>query len=437
VKKKGIVHLRIKYIVPLYVFVSLCWITLTDLYISHLSLSQRTVMFIQMAKGWIFVALSAFFIYMALKNRQALKRMAESEQELLTLIHAMPDFVCFKDGQGRWLKVNEFGRKLYQLEHVDYKGKTDRELAEYSPYFKEAFLYCERSDEEAWKAKTITRSEESFPVPSGEVKTFDVIKVPLFYENGKRKGLVTIGRDITQQKTAEALLLKREKLSVVGELAAGIAHEIRNPLTSIKGFIQMMKETKQVNDSYVTIILKELERINQIVGELLVLSKPQMKSYRAFRLNEVLNYVTSLIAHQALLQNVTIECSNWWVNPIIYGERNELIQVFINILKNALEAMPNGGTIRINVAHIEQDRVKITVSDTGKGIERERLNKLGEPFYTLKEKGMGLGLTISTKIIQEHKGSLQIESEVGKGTKVYIILPIYKEVDNHEGPSEQ
>jgi two-component system sporulation sensor kinase A len=430
--------LSMKYIVPLYIFASLCWITLTDLYISHLSLSQQTVTFIQMVKGWIFVALSAFFFHMALKNRQELKRMAESEQELSTLINAMPDFVCFKDGQGRWLKVNEFGRKLYQLEHVDYKGKTDRELAEYSPYFKEVFLYCERSDEEAWKAKTITRSEESFSVPSGEVKTFDVIKVPLFHENGKRKGLVAIGRDITQQKTAEALLLKREKLSVVGQLAAGIAHEIRNPLTSIKGFMQIMKKTKQVNDSYVLIILQELERIDQIVGELLVLSKPQMKSYRSFRLNEVLDYVTSLIAHQALLQNVTIEYSNRWVNPFIYGERNELIQVFINILKNALEAMPKGGTIRIEVAYMEQDRIKITISDTGKGIEQERLKRLGEPFYTLKEKGMGLGLTISTKIIHEHKGSLQIESEVGKGTNVHIILPLYKEAGKHEeGPSNQ
>ncbi|MED0656505.1 ATP-binding protein [Anoxybacillus ayderensis] len=413
-----------KYAIVIYVIVSTIWIVLTDFYVEKLPLPQQIVPYVQTFKGFMFVILSAVFMYIAFKKHRELKQMSESEQELLTLIHAMPDFVSFKDGQGRWLRVNEFGLKLYGLEHVDYKGKTDAELAEYTPHFREALLYCIDSDEEAWRAKTVTRAEESFSTPNGEVKTFDVIKVPLFYENGKRKGLVVIGRDITQQKVAEQLLLKKEKLSVIGELAAGIAHEIRNPLTSIKGFLQMMKETKEVDERFVQIMLDEIERVNQIVSQLLVLAKPQMKSYKPFALHDVVDYVVGLFTYEAILQNVQIKYEPH-TSATVYGDKNEIIQVFVNVIKNALEAMPKGGAITISTKE-EDDRVHILIEDTGKGIERERLKRIGEPFYTLKEKGMGLGLTTSMKIVHEHKGTMQIESKVGKGTRVEIILPTYK-----------
>ncbi|WP_297988844.1 ATP-binding protein [Anoxybacillus sp.] len=413
-----------KYAVSLYVIVSLAWIILTDLYVDKLPVPQHIAPYVQTVKGSLFVVLSAVFMYIALKKHRALKQMSEREKELLTLIHAMPDFVSFKDGQGRWLRVNEFGLKLYGLEHVDYKGKTDAELAEYTPHFREALLYCVHSDEETWRAKTVTRAEESFPMPNGEMKTFDVIKVPLFYENGKRKGLVVIGRDITQQKVTEQLLLKKEKLSVIGELAAGIAHEIRNPLTSIKGFLQMMKETKQVDERFVQIMLDEIERVNQIVTQLLVLAKPQMKAYKPIHVNDVIDYVIGLFTYEAILQNVQIKYEPR-TKAIVYGDKNGLIQVVVNVVKNALEAMPKGGVLTIATAD-EDDRVHIIIEDTGKGIEQERLKHIGEPFYTLKEKGMGLGLTTSMKIVHEHKGTMHIESKVGKGTKVHIVLPLHK-----------
>ncbi|MBB5354105.1 hypothetical protein HNR43_000060 [Anoxybacillus mongoliensis] len=416
-----------KYAISIYVIVSVAWIVLTDWYVEKLPIPQHIAPYVQTLKGSLFVILSAVFMYIALRKHRQLKQMEESEQELLTLIHAMPDFVSFKDGQGRWLRVNDFGLKLYGLEHVDYKGKTDAELAEYTPHFREALLYCIDSDEEAWQAKTVTRAEESFSMPNGEMKTFDVIKVPLFHGNGKRKGLVVIGRDITQQKIAEQLLLKKEKLSVIGELAAGIAHEIRNPLTSIKGFLQMMKETKEVDERFVQIMLDEIERVNQIVTQLLVLAKPQMKAYKPLALHDVLEYVLGLFTYEAILQNVQMKYEPR-TSAMIYGDKNELIQVFVNIVKNALEAMPKGGRLTIS-AKDEVDCVYVVIEDTGKGIEQERLKHIGEPFYTLKEKGMGLGLTTSMKIIHEHKGTMQIESEVGKGTRVRIMLPTCEQKD--------
>ncbi|MCL6586093.1 MAG: PAS domain-containing protein [Anoxybacillus sp.] len=412
--------------VVLYLLISVCWIVATDVILQMFHFDYPAQVIVSIAKGGLFVLLSAFFLYRMMEKSEQLKKTVEDEQQLSTLINSMPDFVCFKDSEGRWLRVNDFGRKLYHLEDVDYYGKTDLDLGEIVPFFKEAFAYCVKTDQEAWEKGAMTRAQESFMVPSGEMKTFDVIKVPLFDENGERKGLLTIGRDITQQKVAEELLLKKEKLSVLGELAAGIAHEIRNPLTSIKGFMQMMKETREVKEAYIDIVLEELERINQIVSELLVLAKPQSHCYKPFLLCEAIDYVVHLISHEALLNSVDVSIDNREPKVVIFGEKNQLIQVFINIMKNAIEAMPKGGKLNVRI-WLEEENAHIIIADTGIGISKERLEKIGEPFFTLKEKGMGLGLTTSTKIIHEHKGTISIESEVGKGTVVHVSLPIYKE----------
>ncbi|WJQ11527.1 ATP-binding protein [Geobacillus stearothermophilus] len=405
-----------------YIAFSLLWLVVTDALINMLPVGRGLYMALGIAKGAVFILLSVVFLYQLLTKREQLEKAEENEQQLLTLINSMPDFVCFKDSEGRWLRVNDFGRRLYHLEHIDYVGKTDRELGELVPFFKDTFEQCIESDREAWKSGTVTRREESFETPDGELKTFDVIKVPLFEENGARKGLLTIGRDITQQKRAEELLLKKEKLSVLGELAAGIAHEIRNPLTSMKGFIQMMQETREVNDDYMRIMLSELGRINQIVSELLVLAKPQSHNYRPFLLSEAVSYVISLIGHEATLNNVLISVHNNAPKACVYGDQNQIVQVLLNVMKNAIEAMPGGGSLYFRVSEAG-GTVYLDIADTGIGISKERLQKIGEPFFTLKEKGMGLGLTTSMKIIQEHKGTMQIESEVGKGTIVHLTLP--------------
>ncbi len=412
--------------IPLLYFVfSLGWIFFSEMLINQLEITAKLYEILQTGKGLLFVGFTTFLIYIIIKKHEALKTLEEKEQELSSLINAMPDFVCFKDGEGRWVRVNQFGKDLYHLNHINYYGKTDAELAEVSPFFKDAFLYCIQSDKEAWAQNGTSRCEESFYVPSGELKTFDVIKVPLFFSNGERRGLVTIGRDITQQKNAETMLLQKEKLSVVGELAAGIAHEIRNPLTSIKGFVQLMKETDHSTTNRYDIILSELDRINQIVGELLVLSKPQSVIHKPFNINDMIKYVVNLTSHEALMYNVQLEVRDKVQDTYINGDINQLIQVFINILKNSIDAMPKGGRILFTVEKLNGN-VEFKIEDTGVGIPVERLERIGEPFFTLKEKGMGLGLTVSNKIIHEHKGSMEIESEVGIGTRVTVNIPVYQ-----------
>jgi diguanylate cyclase (GGDEF)-like protein/PAS domain S-box-containing protein len=131
------------------------------------------------------------------------KELEENRQQLSALINEMPDFICFKDGEGRWLQTNQFSLQLFQLEHVPYRGKTDTEMASYSPFFRDALLYCEESDNKVWESRMVSRCEEEILQQDGTSKVFDVIKVPLFYPDWQRKGLIVIGRDITDRKIAE------------------------------------------------------------------------------------------------------------------------------------------------------------------------------------------------------------------------------------------
>jgi PAS domain S-box-containing protein len=153
-------------------------------------------------------------------RKQTEEALKESEDRLRTLINALPDLVCFKDGRGRWLEANDFDLKLFRLDGVDYRGKTDVELSEYSPFYRDAFLACVETDEDAWRAGEISRQDEVIQRPDGPPRVFDVIKVPTYYQDGRRKGLVVVGRDVTDRQLAEeALKRSEEKFRLLSENA--------------------------------------------------------------------------------------------------------------------------------------------------------------------------------------------------------------------------
>lgn len=408
-------------ILLLYFFVGIIWIIMTDFFINHYIPLEKAWM-AQKLKGIIYVLVTGVIFYVLLVKNQQLATSKEQEERLSTLINSMVDFVNFKDGEGRWLEANNYGLKLFQLENVDYRGKKDSELAQYTDFYREALLYCEASDEEAWKNGKITRCEETIPMPEGSQKFFDTIKVPLFNEDGSRKALVVIGRDITDKKLADEQIRKSDKLAIVGELAASVGHEIKNPLTSIKGFIQLFKEKDHENQFYYDIILKELDRIDHIVGELLLLAKPQKAHFSMYNIKEIITDIVSLLKSQANMNNVALSLNvegEIWIDC----EQNQLKQLFINLVKNAIEASHENGTVTISVKK-NIENVVVTVEDHGVGISEHFLKRLGEPFYSSKEKGTGLGLTVSHKIVELHKGEIHFHSQEGVGTKVKVLLPI-------------
>lgn len=536
-----------KKLLLLFLIISFIWIYGTN-YILQEFIPSELNQVVERSKELLYVIVTGWFLYFFITKTEELNAAKLEEQRLSTLINSMVDFVNFKDGEGRWIEANEFGLKLFQLENVDYRGKKDSELAEYTDFYHDALKYCEVSDEEAWKNKGITRVEEIIPLPNGGEKTFDTIKVPLFHNDGSRKGLVVIGRDIserilveklleesrqqykslfeynpdivymidlqgkvinlnpqfkvitgyeaseligrnikevlpsinqemfvkyfsavieekipqsfefefkhkngkvltlqctflpivvngsiegitgyakdvTQLRKTEEQLRRTEKLSVVGELSASVAHEIRNPLTSLKGFVQLLKMEDEKHQLYYKIMSDELDRINHIVGELLLLAKPQQIKFTSANIKGILSDVISLLQTEAVLYNVMIEYTvDESIQPIDC-EPNQLKQLFINIIKNAIEASTNGGKVSISLQKMNNEKILITVKDTGIGISKERLERIGEPFYSSKDRGTGLGLTVSFKIVESHNGKIVFNSEAGQGTEVLIELP--------------
>ncbi|UTR13431.1 PAS domain-containing protein [Salipaludibacillus sp. LMS25] len=232
---------------------------------------------------------------------------------------------------------------------------------------------------------------------------------------------VAIQQDITARKRAEELLNKSEKLSVLGELAAGVAHEIRNPLTTIKGFTQLLS----TKDMYKQIMLDEIEHINIIVNEFMMLAKPHAVSYVDVNINNIIRYVMRFLETEAYLKGVNFQFLYGCEPVYIKGDDNQLKQVFLNIFKNAIEAMPDGGNIFINLRR-KEDKVRISIKDEGVGLTAEEVKKLGEPFYSLKKQGTGLGLMMTFKIIENHEGYYDISSYKNKGTTFYLTFPIHR-----------
>lgn len=231
-------------------------------------------------------------------------------------------------------------------------------------------------------------------------------------------------RDLTEWKKSQEMLRNTEKLSVAGQLAAGIAHEIRNPMTAIKGFIQLLDSELGGYKNYFQVMSSEIDRIEQILSELLILAKPQVSKLEEKDINLLLSQVITLLDTQAILNNVEI-ITEFPPEPVcIKCDENQLKQVFINYIKNAIEAMPKGGKLIIQLRNDRKGKIIINFIDEGVGMTKEILAKLGEPFYSTKQKGTGLGFMVSKRIIKNHLGEVNVVSEPNKGTTINVNLPV-------------
>lgn len=358
------------------------------------------------------------------ERRKMEKVLRESEQKFRSIFdHSMNGILLWGEGY-RILDVNPIACEIFQATKQQLLSEP---FVKWIPEKEQKVFYkligqCEQFGE-AYAEITILTKE-------GEQR---IVEISLKKEIIPSVGMMML-RDITEKKELEWQLRKSDTLNVVGELAAGIAHEIRNPMTALKGFIQLLQGSiKEDYSMYFNVIMSELKRIESIITEFLVLAKPQAIQYQQNDVCKIMKDTIDLISAQAMMHNVQIIADFEENLPWIYCEPNQLKQVFINILKNAIEVMTKGGDVHVRVQKVDHHYIRISVTDQGCGIPQDKIKKLGEPFYTTKERGTGLGLMVSYKIIEEHQGKIDVESEVGVGTTFHITLPIERvEKENEE-----
>jgi PAS domain S-box-containing protein len=265
---------------------------------------------------------------------------------------------------------------------------------------------------------------------------------------GNLLGALLVFNDMTVLKKMEEQIRRTDRLSSIGTLSAGMAHEIKNPLVTIKTFTQLLPQQYTDSDfrhTFFDLVGQEVKRIDTIVNRLLNFARPAKASLKPVSLHEVIENSLRL-AEQQLLKNEITLCQHLDASQhMIEADAEQLNQTFVNFFLNATHAMSKGGTltVRTSIVHSSHDTplvngsqncdcIQVDVQDTGYGISREDLSKIFDPFFTTKEDGVGLGLSVSHGIIQEHNGTIDVESEKGKGTVFHVQFPLLKMQENKE-----
>ncbi len=246
-------------------------------------------------------------------------------------------------------------------------------------------------------------------------------------EAGEITEVISLLQNITQRKQLEQAIMRNEKLAAVGALAAGIAHEIRNPLTTIRGFIQLLHTelAQSQKKGYVDIIIEEIDRANSILNDFLCFSKPTPPKRRQIGVSAIMEEIRLLTESEALLREINLDFSCPMEIPGIYIDKDQIKQVLLNIVKNAFDAVAAHGRVKVAARWEPGPRmVAITVEDNGTGMDQQTVAKIFDPFFTTKESGTGLGMAVTYQIIHNHGGEINVESFPGRGTTFTILLPV-------------
>ena len=299
-------------------------------------------------------------------------------------------------------------------------------------------LWLSLSDEELkdFFYKGLTSDEtilgREFALQGSGVTRIVAISLSALLSEDKIAGTIVHIEDITEKRKKETQLRRAESLAALTTLAAGVAHEINNPLGSIAIRIQLLEKlvvtgskTKEVPamTKHLGVIKEEIDRLKHIVVDFLFAVRPMDIQLLSDDIGPVVDELVELIQPEAERNGIDIRVNLEKDLPLILMDRRHLKQAFLNLIQNAMAAMPSGGTLSLSAAQVN-DELRLTVSDTGTGIPEELLTKIFEPYFTTKKNGTGLGLTITFKIIKEHSGEISLESKEGKGSAFTIHLPI-------------
>ncbi|NOR86524.1 MAG: PAS domain S-box protein [Bacteroidales bacterium] len=382
-------------------------------------------------------------IYDQINQEKSLNQFLGDTNDLfLEMIKHTPDIICFKDGDGKWLLANDADLELFQINGVDYVGKTDADLAEYThPLYKDAFLTCMDTDEACWEKGEISRSDETIPLPDGGIVILDVFKIPTYHVDGSRKSLIVLGRDVSQRRAVErdlkeSMIKAEESDRLKSTFLATMSHELRTPLNAVLGFSDLIYEEKDIGEvhEYSRIINNNGQMLLSLIEDLfdisLIESDQMQVSIAQTDLVELIHEVYEIFPMEISILNRLNLKVFMDIHPsqlVVQTDYFRVKQILTNLLRNALK-FTQEGEIVIRLRE-EADHVQIIVEDTGIGIEPEKLAYIfkifrqGEDGLSRRFGGAGLGLAISKKLSDLLGGNLTATSELNKGSRFVLRLP--------------
>lgn len=334
------------------------------------------------------------------------------------IVENMGSGVMMIDPGFKILQANRGAAKI--LSDISLKGKKLGEVLS-------ALDVCFRKGEVQRDKRVNTKLEISHKTVTGDVMILEIIVTPLFGKRGVKEGYVILFQNITEAKNFERALRRQEKMAAIGQMAAGIAHEIRNPLASISGSIQLLSASKQFDNEedkkLSSITIKEIDRLNHLIAEFLDFVRPDSMTKEPFELNKLIKDVIEVVkVNPKISDKVSVELSLVSEQSLL-GSYDKLKQAVLNLVINAYEAMNKGGSLLQIKTQDEDSKIVLVIEDEGEGMSEETLNRLFTPFHTTKPKGTGLGLAISHKIFEAHDAEVSVDSEIGKGTRFTIKFP--------------
>jgi two-component system nitrogen regulation sensor histidine kinase GlnL len=285
-----------------------------------------------------------------------------------------------------------------------------------------------------------SESEAAVETPDGRRVHVSIVTAPLAGRRGAVEAAVAVVRDITRLRQLEAEVRRGETLAAAGQIAMGLAHEIRNPLGAIRGAVQLLQ--RELGEEarwreYTGVLLREVDRVNRILESLLDLGRPVTLRPVPLNVHQLLERVALLAGEMAAARGVQIVRRYDPSLPPILADEDRIVQVFHNLVRNALEAMPRGGRLtlitrlsmdplfaKVDLGRGQRTMAEVQVVDEGEGIAPGARARLFTPFFTTKETGLGLGLALCHRIVEEHKGAIHVASEPGRGTAVSCFLPL-------------
>jgi len=347
----------------------------------------------------------------------------ESEQRFRQFLDGSYDLIVMKDTGGRYLFVNQHAAGMLGHQPEDFIGKTDYDVLP----AKLAQRIVEQ-DKKVMEDKEHVSREERLKV-GGKEYFLDTVRFPLTDYKDDIVGVASISRDITENKQLERELVESERLAAVGKLAAGVAHEINNPLTGILTFTESLLFEAEQDDPRkedYEVIMRETMRCRQIVRDLLDYARIEKPKREITDLNKLVERAVSLVEKQAEFHDIQFVKKFAGDAPDVSVDPNQIQQVILNLVINAKDAMNKSGKIELETGKLEEDKgALLAIKDHGCGIPKDKLDKVFEPFYTTKgAQGNGLGLPVVKNIIEQHGGNLRVKSEPGEGTTFSICLPV-------------